>query len=145
MHLKTTWATACCLAILSAQVLAQDSNAGRRIDVRLLAVPTTYHVFMRGRTDEKIIEARTSGCRTEIKTNGGLVDSIDWTDPAATPDRGHAQLVGTRNSGGTLADFSASIPGQSIYEQTMGEQYKKEFDALYSDMTALWKSCVVKK
>lgn len=111
------------------------------MDAQLLAVSTNYHVFLNSRNNEKIVQARTSGCRTDVKTNGGLVDWIDWTSPDAKPDRGYTQMVGTRNSAGTLADFSAYIPGQSVYEQNMGKRYEKEFDALFLDMTALWKSC----
>lgn len=121
---------------------ATRSELGRRIDAAVRAVPTSFHVFMSGREAEKIVQMTTVGCRTVLKTSGGVTGTIDWSQKGAEPDHGtFAQMVGTRTSDGTLASFSAHIPGQTTVEQTMGTRYAREFDSLSADMTLLWKSC----
>ena len=117
----------------------------RRIDAALLRVPTKYGVFQSGRGDEKVTAATTRDCTTRVTTSGGLSDLIDWRRKDAEPEHGFAQQVGTRNQAGTLASFTAFLPGESAFEQAMGKRYEREFDALFADVALLWKRCSAPK
>ena len=117
----------------------------RRIDAALLRVPIKYGVFQSGRGDEKVTAVTTRDCVTRVTTSGGLNDVVDWRSKGARPDLGFTQHIGTRNQAGTLASFSAYIPGESAFSQSMGKRYEREFEELSADMTLLWKRCSAAK
>lgn len=117
----------------------------RRIDSALLRVPIKYGVFQSGRGDEKVTAVATRDCVTRVTTSGGLQDIVDWRSKDAEPELGFTQHIGTRNQAGTLASFSAYIPGESAFSQSMGERYKREFQELSADMALLWRRCSAAK